>query len=360
MPFYPPPPVLPPIHYGRLHLATRYLLSPLAGYTNLPFRRVVRELGGVGLATTDLVNARGLIEGSDLTRQLIKSTPDDSPYSVQIFGGDPHTMCEAAKLLLDHGVDSIDINMGCPVERINKTGAGAKMMCSTTQTVQLVERVVQSVDLPVTVKMRLGWDDNHLTAPLFARRFEDVGVAAIAIHGRTREQGFTGEVNLNGIRDVVAAVRSIPVVGNGDIRSIPDAARMFAETGCTAISIGRGALANPWIFRQLHDWETNAGHYEPPGNFDDRLRLMQKQFAFLVEHVGFPRAAGMFRKTGHWYLKAMRVKAGLRHQFQMANTPAELDAAIAEIAETGPLTGDRTGLLPDMHVSVPNGPVERW
>ncbi len=175
-----------PLCYGPLKLATRFLLSPLAGYTNLPFRRIVRELGGVGLATTDLVNARALLEGSEKTWQLVETCPEDSPFAVQIFGREIWSMREAAQLLESRGVHSIDINMGCPVDRITKAGAGASLMCKPDETVTLVQSVVEAVKIPVSVKMRLGWDETQLTAPKFARLFEEVGVAAVAIHGRTR------------------------------------------------------------------------------------------------------------------------------------------------------------------------------
>jgi nifR3 family TIM-barrel protein len=349
----------PALKYGSLLLATRYLLSPLAGYTNLPFRRIVREVGGVGLATTDLVNARALLAGSRKSLQLIETCPDDRPFAVQIFGADPAVMCEAAQLLEARGVDSVDINMGCPVDRITKGGSGASMMCSADSTVDLVRRVVESVGIPVTVKMRLGWDSTQLTAPRFAREFEKVGVAAVAIHGRTRAQGFSGTVDLEGIRQVVEAVERIPVIGNGDVRTVADAERMLAFTGCQGVSIGRGALANPWIFRQLHQWET-TGRFDSPGNFDERLALLKRHFGYLEEQCGTESAIIMFRKTGHWYLKAMRVRAKLRHRFQSARTPQDVSDTLAVIAEEGPVGGSRTGILPEMHVPVPSGPVERW
>ena len=210
MMFYPPPKPRPPLCYGTLQLPTRFLLSPLAGYTNLPFRRIVRELGGVGLATTDLVNARGLLEGSEKTWQLVETCPEDSPFAVQIFGREAWAMREAAQLLESRGVDSIDINMGCPVDRITKGGAGASLMCRTDETVSLVQSVVEAVKIPVSVKMRLGWDESQLTAPKFARLFEEVGVVAIAIHGRTRAQGFGGLVNLAGIRQSRRSDRAHP------------------------------------------------------------------------------------------------------------------------------------------------------
>ena len=348
-----------PISYGPLNLQTRYLLSPLAGFTNLPFRRIVRSLGGLGLATTDLVNARGLLAGGERTMQLVETTPDDSPFAVQIFGAEASVMAEAAQLLEGRGVDSIDINMGCPVDRITKGGSGASMMRKTDETVELVRTVVDSVSIPVTCKMRLGWDENQLTAPKFARMFEEVGVAAIAIHGRTRAQGFSGVVDLNGIRAVVEAVESVPVIGNGDVRSIPDAAKMIEVTGCHGVSVGRGALANPWIFRQLDAWE-QTGSYPPAGTFDERLELLERQFGYLEQRHGSERAIILFRKMGHWYLKGMRVRKRLRGDFQIAKTREEMDAVLAIIREEGPARGPRTGVLTDVHVPVPSGPVERW
>ncbi len=348
-----------PLDFGSLRLPSRYLLSPLAGFTNLPFRRVVRELGGVGLCTTDLVSARGLLERSPKSMQLIESCPPDRPFAVQIFGAIPQEMAEAAQFLQESGVDSIDINMGCPVARITSGGSGSAMLCSEEATLTLVRSVVEAVNLPVTVKMRLGWDETRITAPFFAREFEQLGVAAIAVHGRTRAQGFTGTVNRSGIRQVVEAVEKIPVIGNGDIVTVADAQRMFAETGCRGISIGRGALANPWIFRQLVETEL-TGTCSPPGNFDERLRLMLRQFQYLREQVGIDRAIRMFRKMGHWYLKAMRVHKSLRHEFQLAGTIDEVDRCLQRIREAGPIGGNRTGLLPDMQIPVPGGPVENW
>ena len=350
---------LPPLAYGALTLGSRYLLSPLAGYTNLPFRRIVREIGGVGLGTTDLVNARGLMDGSGKSLQLIETCPEDRPFAVQLFGSDPVIMRDAAQFLEARGVDSIDINMGCPVQRITKGGAGASMMCQVDRTVELVRLVVESVKLPVTVKMRLGWDQTQLTAPKFAREFEQVGVAAVAIHGRTREQGFSGVVDRDGIRQVVEAVQKIPVIGNGDIRSVADGVRMFADTGCHGISMGRGALANPWIFRQFVEWGT-TGSANPPGHFEDRLALLLKQFQFLEEQRGTERAIVSFRKMAHWYLKAMCVNAQLRNQMQSARTRDEFVAAVNEIAQRGPSRGSRTGVLPELAIPVPSGPIENW
>lgn len=355
-----PPPSRPPVRYGSLELESRFLLSPLAGFTNLPFRRLIRELGGVGLCTTDLVNSRGLLARNPKSLELIASCAEDRPLAVQIFGNDRRLVADAAyQLQQEHGVATVDINMGCPVAKVTNNGSGAAMMRDADETIRLVETVVRRVNVPVSVKMRLGWDSQHLTAPWFAREFEQVGVAAVAIHGRTREQGFRGTVNLDGIRQVVEAVDSIPVIGNGDIRSVPDAARMLEVTGCHGVSVGRGALANPWIFRQLGQWE-QTGLFDPPGNFDDRLQLLLRQFQFLVDQKGPERAIVSFRRMAHWYLKSMRVRAGMRHRFQQVKTMEEFRQVIAEVQAEGPTSGPRSGILPTMQVPVPSGPVSRW
>jgi nifR3 family TIM-barrel protein len=342
-----------------MRLASRYLLSPLAGFTNLPFRRIVRELGGVGLATTDLVNARGLLEGSRRSLELIETCPEDSPFAVQIFGSEVSSMRDAAQFLEARGVQAIDINMGCPVRRIVSNGSGASLMCRPDETIELVRAVVEAVRIPVSVKMRLGWDATQMTAPFFARQFEQAGVAAVAIHGRTRAQGFSGCVDRDGIRQVVEAVEHIPVIGNGDVRTVADAEVMLRETGCHGVSIGRGALANPWIFRQLVEWET-TGSFGPSGTFDERLALMQRQFDYLAERRGVESAIIGFRKMAHWYLKAMHVRARLRHEFQLIRSPRGLEDFFAKLSADGPVHGNRGGELPAMHIPVPSGPVERW
>src|SRR5262245_50858039 len=216
-----------PLQFGSLRLASRYLLSPLAGYTNLAFRLAVRELGGLGLATTELVNARALLMNSKKTKDYIDTCPGDQPFAVQIFGADAREMAAAAQWLQNYGTSAIDINMGCPVHKVVRGGAGSALMCNAGAASELVRAVVEAVKLPVTVKMRLGWDDANHSAPQFAREFEAAGVAAVIIHGRTREQGFGGSVNHSGIRAVVEAVERIPVIGNGDVRNIAEARRMF-------------------------------------------------------------------------------------------------------------------------------------
>src|SRR3954470_4855114 len=234
---------------GSLNLKSNLFLSPLAGYTNLPFRLTLREIGGLDLATTDLVNARSLLEKNHRALKLIETSPADRPLAVQLFGSVPEEMRDAAVYLESIGISSIDINMGCPVRKVCRVGGGSAMMTELDKTAALVKGMVDAVKIPVTAKMRLGWDDQNLTAPDLARTLEDVGVAAIFVHGRTREQGFGGTVNLAGIRAVVKAVKRIPVIGNGDVTTPQAARKMLSETGCDGVSIGRGAFYNPWIFQ---------------------------------------------------------------------------------------------------------------
>src|SRR5437868_11289567 len=219
-----------PMQFGSLELKSNLFLSPLAGYANLPFRLTVREVGGLDLATTDLVNARSLLEKNPKALKLIETSPADQPLAVQLFGSVPEEMRDAALYLESIGVASVDINMGCPVRKVCRVGGGSAMMTELDKTAALVKGMVDAVKIPITAKMRLGWDDQNITAPDLARTLEDVGVAAIFVHGRTREQGFSGTVNLAGIRSVVQAVKTIPVIGNGDIITPQAAKKMLDET----------------------------------------------------------------------------------------------------------------------------------
>jgi nifR3 family TIM-barrel protein len=345
---------------GPLPLATRFLLSPLAGYTNLPFRLAVRELGGLGLATTDLVNARALLQESRKTLELIQTCPADHPVAVQIYGANPDEMRAAAQWLEAYGVAAVDINMGCPVHKVVRGGGGSAMMCDPARTIALVRTVVEAVRLPVSVKMRLGWDDESWSAPFFAREFEQAGVAAVMIHGRTRSQGFSGSVNLDGIRAVVEAVERIPVIGNGDIRTIADAERMQTATGCAGISIGRGALLNPWIFAQLRRWEA-TGDPGPPPTYMQRLNFMDRHFHLLVEQRGERFACLTFRKVANWYCKVLRPGREVQQTLIRLDSIGVFERIVAQLREVG--AGDNSPEPTDgseFSIAVPKGPMEHW
>jgi nifR3 family TIM-barrel protein len=392
---------------GLLQLDSNLFLSPLAGYTNLPFRLVVRELGGVGLATTDLVNARSLLEKRDKALKLIETRTADRPLAVQLFGSVPEEMRDAAIYLDSLGIASIDINMGCPVKKVCKVGGGSAMMTELDKTAQLVKGMVNAVKIPVTAKMRLGWDDQNLTAPDLARTLEDVGVAAIFVHGRTREQGFGGTVNLAGIRAVVQAVKTIPVIGNGDVTTPQAAKKMFDETGCAGVSIGRGAFYDPWIFRRtVHylvtcrrrreetpssvpgeiseppyvDSYKNQSELLPEPPFTERVRVMCRHLDLMVEVFGEELGCRMFRKVAPWYAKRFGPAAEFNRAVVRISTKAEFQATLENYLKWRRQFLDEHGeLLPKFQpaplvasfmqepgvalrpqIPVPKGPVEVW
>ena len=399
------------MRFGSLTLSSNLFLSPLAGYTNLPFRLVVRELGGVGLCTTDLVNARSLLEKREKAFKLIETRPEDSPLAVQLFGSVPEEMRDAAVFVASRGVASIDINMGCPVRKVVNVGGGSAMMTELGKTAALVKGMVDAVKIPVTAKMRLGWDDQNLTAPDLARALEDVGVAAIFIHGRTREQGFSGTINLAGIRAVVQAVKTIPVIGNGDIITPQAAKKMFDETGCAGVSIGRGAFYDPWIFRRTLSYlgetldrsrqtdraaslscDGNAAKYEPPhvGSYDEsvspeppfaeRIRVMSRHLDLMVEVFGEELGCRMFRKVAPWYAKRFGPAAEFNRHVVRISTRQEfhdvldrylrwreqfLDAngELMQKFQPPPLVASfmlESNAVNRQHIPVPKGPVEVW
>jgi nifR3 family TIM-barrel protein len=395
------------MRFGSLDLKSNLFLSPLAGYTNLPFRLVVREVGGVGLCTTDLVNARSLLKKNKKALKLIETREADSPLAVQLFGSVPEEMRDAAIILENLGVQSIDINMGCPVKKVVKVGGGSAMMTELDKTSALVKKMVDAVKIPVTAKMRLGWDDDNLTAPDLARALEGVGVAAIFVHGRTREQGFGGTVNLTGIRKVVEAVKNIPVIGNGDIITPQAAKKMFDETGCAGVSIGRGAFYDPWIFKrtlqylksfrrdEFHEsqnseagkngdsWNSSLreGELPPEPDFSERTRILCRHLDLMIEVFGEELGCRMFRKVAPWYAK----RFGPCHEFNkkvvQVSTRAEFHEVLKNYIDWRRQFLDEHGeLLPRFQqppmvasfmrnepastqreqIPVPRGPVEVW
>ena len=348
-----------PLRFGPLALPSRYLLAPLAGYTNLSFRLAVRELGGLGLATTDLVNARAMLQFSRKTMELLQTCPEDRPVAVQIYGSEPEYMAEAARWLEDYGVSSVDINMGCPVHKVTKGGGGSALLCDAGGTVKLVRAVVEAVRLPVTVKMRLGWDDDHLSAPFFAREFERAGVAAVTIHGRTRAQGFGGRVNLDGVRAVVEAVERMPILGNGDVRTIADAEHMLNYTGCAGIAIGRGALLNPWFFAQLARRE-ETGDPGPPATYVQRLNFMNRHFHLLVGHRGERFACLSFRKVANWYCRVLKPGRDIQQRLMMIESVEVFDRIVGEIRAILATRVGQDWPDADVPIRVPSGPVEHW
>jgi nifR3 family TIM-barrel protein len=364
------------MNIGTLALKSQLFLAPLAGYTGLPFRLVVRQLGGLGMATTDLVNARSLLERRPAGLRLIETRDDDKPLAVQLFGSVPEEMRDAAQYLENQGVVCVDINMGCPVRKVCMVGGGSAMLTDWQKSTQLVKGIVEAVSIPVTVKMRLGWDAQNITAPLLAKSLEDVGVKAITIHGRTREQGFSGPVNLAGIRDVVKAVHHIPVIGNGNVVTPVDAKRMLDQTGCSGISIGRGAFYNPWIFRHIQEFFTSGIVPDEPA-FSERIYFMQKHLDYMVEVYGEIKACKMFRKIAPLYTHRMGPAKEFNRRIFRMNTRNEFLEALAFFTEWRKQFLDENGQLKKPYqptalsesfsetggespIALPKGPSEFW
>lgn len=365
--------------FGPLRLQSNLFLSPLAGYTNLPFRLTIRELGGLDLATTDLVNARSLLEKNPKALQLIETDVQDRPLAVQLFGSVAEEMREAALFLQERGLASVDINMGCPVRKVCRTGGGSAMMTELRQTTRLVREMVGALRIPVTAKMRLGWDAENFTAPDLARALEDVGIAAVFVHGRTRQQGFEGKVNLAGIRAVVDAVRCVPVIGNGDVTTPQSARRMLEETGCAGVGIGRGAFYNPWIFQHTQNYLA-SGRLEPEPGFEERLRVMRRHFDRMIAVFGETKACLMFRKVAPWYSKRFGPAKPFNRKIVRLSSKEEFEEILAGFLEwRQPFLGDDGQLLPRYRpgvlqpdfadepavfrrdrIPVPKGPVETW
>lgn len=343
-----------PLDIGGRMLPSRYFLAPLAGYTQLPFRLSVRALGGLGLATTDLVQAIDLVSGRRRALEIVATSSDDNPLSVQIFGSQTARLVEAARWLEDRGYRGVDINMGCPMAKINGQGGGARLLCDVDNAVRTAAAVVESVHIPVTVKMRLGWDRHSITAPRLAREFERVGVAAITIHGRTRSQGFGGRVQLEEVQATVAAVDRIPVVGNGDVRSVEDALEMRRITGCAAVAIGRGVLLDPWIFRKLQQHEAGVLPAEPTA--DEQIAFLVRHFELMsAQHAGY--ACTLFRKFAGWYGARLGIPEDLEDRLRRFETDVEFRSIVSEIRQRH---GERACRTATALVKVPNGPVERW
>jgi len=370
------------VQLGPYTLSSNLFLSPLAGYTNLPFRLTLRELGGLAWTTCDLVNARSLIERSPAALKLVASSPEDRPFAIQLFGNVPDEMREAARICQELGAQAVDINMGCPVKKVVRVGGGSAMMTELKQTAALVRGMVEAVKIPITAKMRLGWDDNNLSAPELAAVLEEAGVAAIFVHGRTRAQGFNGRVNLGGIRAVVAAVRTIPVIGNGDVTTPQAAKHMIDKTGCAGVSIGRGAFYDPWIFRRTDHYLRNS-ELLPEPDFVERVRVMRLHFERYCDFYGEAHGSRLFRKVAPWYAKRFGPAKPFKQDIITINSRADFETVLARYIEWRTQFCDAHGKLLSRYaldplrasfmeaeadsnakeraaIPVPRGPIEVW
>jgi nifR3 family TIM-barrel protein len=284
------------------------ILAPMAGVTDTVFRRVIRSLGGCGLIMTEFTSAEGLTRNSERTLHYLYFGEDEHPIAAQIFGSDPEVMASAARLTQELGFDQVDINLGCPVKKVVKCG-GSGLLRDLPHLENLLGTVRSAVTIPLTIKIRSGWDENNIVAVEVARMAERIGVEAIAVHPRTRMQGYAGRANWSVIRAVKQAVR-MPVIGNGDIHTPQDAVRMIDETGCDAVMIGRAASSNPWIFRQIQDYIA-TGRYDEPTELD-RYHLLSGYFRSLIA-AEMPDAVGKMKQFASLFTHGVRNGADLRY-----------------------------------------------
>jgi len=344
--------VLPPLQIGRHTIASPVVLAPMAGITNRAFRRLCRQYGDAGLGqsgatslyVSEMVTSRALVERTPTSMQLIEHDPDESPRSIQLYGVDPATVGAAVRLLVSEDrADHIDLNFGCPVPKVTRKGGGAALPWKTDLFRAIVSQAVKEAapyDVPVTVKMRKGIDSDHLTFLEAGRIAEEEGVAAVALHARTASEAYSGQADWSAIKALKQAVRSIPVLGNGDIWSADDALAMVAQTGCDGVVVGRGCLGRPWLFTDLAAAFAGTTARVRP-TLGQVAQTMRRHTQYLAEIYGSEaKACRDIRKHVAWYLKGFPAGHDVRHRLALVDSMATLDDLIDTLDQDAPWPGE--------------------
>ena len=313
---------------GNVELENRYILGPMAGVTDLPFRLLCREQGA-GLLCMEMVSAKAIYYNNRNTESLLEIHSDEQPVSLQLFGSDPAIMSEMAKRIEERPFAILDINMGCPVPKVVKNGEGSALMKNPKLVYEIVSAIVKAISKPVTVKIRKGFDDNHVNAVEIAKIIEEAGAAAVAVHGRTREQYYSGKADWDIIRQVKEAV-SIPVIGNGDVTSPQNADELVKQTGCDGIMIARGAQGNPWIFSEMIHWE-EKGELPPRPDKDEVREMMLRHARLQLEYKGEFSGIREMRKHVAWYTKGLKGSARLREKVNAVESLEELENLLTSL-----------------------------
>ena len=309
---------------GEIELAVPTVLAPMAGLTDLPFRLLCKKQG-VGLLVSEMISAKGLLYDNKKTFDLLKSLPEEQPLAIQLFGNDPQELAKAAQIVEKFGAAIIDINMGCPVPKIVNNHEGSALLKNPELVYEILARIKDKLRIPLTVKIRSGWDAGNINAVEIAKKAEKAGVSAITVHARTREQFYQGTADWSIIKQVVENV-SIPVIGNGDINTPEKAQEMFKDTGCGAIMVGRGAEGNPWIFKQIA--QLLRGEEIHKVTIEERFEMLLKHLNLLLEHKGSVIAVKEMRRHALSYVKGLPFATEYRSLFNCTSTAVEFEEIV--------------------------------
>ena len=323
------------LRIGNTILENNVILAPMAGVTDLPFRLLCREQGA-GCVVTEMVSAKAILYNNRNTKELMQIHPQERPAAIQLFGSDPDIMAQIAARIEDGPYDFIDVNMGCPLPKVVNNGEGSALMKNPKQAEKVLSAMVKAVKKPVTVKFRKGFNDTSVNAVEFAKMAEGSGVAAVAVHGRTREQYYSGKADWDIIRQVKEAVK-IPVIGNGDIFTPQDAGRMMEETGCDGIMVARGAKGNPWIFRRINHY-LDTGEILPGPSIEEIQAMNLRHGHMLAAYKGEQTAMREMRGHVAWYTKGMPHSAALRNEINQVETLKGLAGLLNQAVPSNPLS----------------------